>query len=110
MRKLLTSALLFVCATAVQAQEPVAQDPVEAPAAASAPAPAAADAPAAPAPDAPVKVDLKTRSAAAAAVEAATIRAPVDFDETAQDVTAPRNFWWLVGAIVLAGVILALVL
>lgn len=108
MRKLLTTALLFVCATAVQAQEPVAQEPIQAPAAAT--APAAADAPAAPAPDAPVKVDLKTRSAAAAAVEAATIRAPVDFDETAQDVTAPRNFWWLVGAIVLAGVILALVL
>lgn len=110
MKRILTSALLLVCASAVQAQDPVTQERTEAPAAVSTPAPAAADAPAAPAPDAPVKVDLKTRSAAAAAVEAATIRAPVDFDEAAQDVTAPRNFWWLVGAIVLAGVILAVLL
>lgn len=111
MRKVLAFALLFVSATAVQAQEPAVQEAVESPTAIEAPAaPSASDAGPATAPETPPTVDLKTRSAAASAVDAATMRAPVDFDEAAQDVTAPRNFWWLVGAIVLAGVILALVL
>jgi hypothetical protein len=38
------------------------------------------------------------------------VRAPIDIDQPAQDITAPQNFWWLVGAIVLAGIILAVLL
>ena len=102
MRKFVMCALLFGFTSAAQAQEPVAREPV-----AATPAEEAA----APAPDAPAPVvDLKPGSATAAAIDAATLRAPVDADDTVQDVTAPRNFWWLVGAIVLAGVILAVLL
>lgn len=114
MRKLTVFALLLFCATAVQAQEPVTQQPVEpvtTEAAPAAPAPAPTEAGPARAPDAPVpSVDLSPRSPTAAAIDAATMRAPADMDEAAQDVTAPRNFWWLVGAIVLGGIILAVLL
>ncbi|MGH7465892.1 MAG: hypothetical protein ACREK1_12000, partial [Longimicrobiales bacterium] len=127
MRRFLTFALLFVCTTAVQAQEPAAREAVEPlePAATQAEAPPTATAATKPAPtetaatvsapvrapDAPVPVvDMNPRSSTASAVNAATLRAPVDVDETAQDITAPRNFWWLVGAIVLAGIILAVLL
>lgn len=110
MSRVLPFVLLFVSATAVQAQKPAEPQPVEPPTAIEAPAAPAAETAPGQAPDTPPTVDLKNRSEAAAAVDAATIRAPVDFDEAAQDVTAPRNFWWLVGAIVLAGVILAVLL
>jgi hypothetical protein len=112
MRTFLPFALLFVGAAAVQAQEPVAQEPVERAAteASRTEAQATEGAPV-PAREEPAPVaDLKPRSEAASAIDAATLRAPVDVDETAQDITAPRNFWWLVGAIVLAGVILAVLL
>ncbi|HSJ30492.1 MAG TPA: hypothetical protein VK933_03600 [Longimicrobiales bacterium] len=109
MRKLTAFALLFICATAAQAQEPVTPQPATIEAAPAAPAPA--EATPARAPDAPVpSVDLSPRSPTAAAIDAATMRAPADMDEAAQDVTAPRNFWWLVGAIVLGGIILAVLL
>jgi hypothetical protein len=111
MRKLTAFALLFFCATAVQAQEPVTPQPATIEAAPAPPAPAPAEATPARAPDAPVpSVDLSPRSRTAAAIDAATMRAPADMDEAAQDVTAPRNFWWLVGAIVLGGIILAVLL
>jgi hypothetical protein len=55
-------------------------------------------------------IDLKTRSATASAVEAATMRAPAPDADVVQDVNPPPNFWWLVGGIVLAGVILAILL
>ncbi|HSK17604.1 MAG TPA: hypothetical protein VK912_00580 [Longimicrobiales bacterium] len=111
MRRLTAFALLFFCATAVQAQDPVPQEPVTTEVAPAAPAPAAAEAAPARAPEAPVpSVDLSPRSPTATAIDAATMRAPADMDEAAQDVTAPRNFWWLVGAIVLGGIILAVLL
>ena len=112
MRKVLAFVLMTVCATAVQAQERVAPAPdapvaidavtVEAPPAETATTPKRGN-------DVPV-IDMNPRNTTAAAVDAATMRAPVDVDETAQDVTAPRNFWWLVGAIVLAGIVLAVLL
>jgi hypothetical protein len=102
MKQFLLFALMFSCAAAVQAQEPAGQDPAE---------PAAERELSVPAEEAPVPVvDLKTRSATAAAVDAATLRAPADMDLVDQSIDAPRNFWWLVGAIVLAGIILAVVL
>jgi hypothetical protein len=109
MKKILTFALLFVCASAVEAQEPTRDVPAPSAIEAAAPAAPAAAAPAtAPAPEAPV-VDLRVRSATSAAIDAATLRAPAPAAEAVvQD--APRNFWWLVGAIVLAGIILAVVL
>ena len=116
MKKLTAFALLFACATAIQAQEPVTQEPVTqepvtTEAAAAAPVSPPAQAAPASAPDAPVpSVDLSPRSPTAAAIDAATMRAPADMDEAAQDITAPRNFWWLVGAIVLGGIILAVLL
>lgn len=106
MRIYVPFAMLFICATAVEAQEPVAQEPVEATSAT--PAPAEAE----PVTDrtAPPVVDLKTHSVTASAVEAATLRAPApDVDEMVMQ-DPPRNFWWLVGGIVLAGVILAILL
>jgi hypothetical protein len=109
MRKLFMFAALLASATAVQAQE--------APREAQAPVPVEAtvetEATAVPSTDAqaPVEtVDLNPRSTTAASIEAATVRAPVDVEESAQDVTTPRNFWWLVAAIVLAGVLLAVLL
>jgi hypothetical protein len=111
MRKYLPFAMLFICATAVQAQEPVAQEPVEATTVETAQAAASIDASVTtdrtPAP----AIDLKTRSATATAVDAATMRAPApDVDNVTQDIDAPNNWWWMVGGIVLAGVILALIL
>lgn len=112
MRKYLPFAMLFICATAVQAQEPVAQEPaqpatVEADPATPALAEAAVSSDGAPAP----VVDLKTRSATATALDAATMRAPApDADSMVQEIDAPANWWWMVGGIVLAGVILALIL
>ncbi|MBR9990475.1 MAG: hypothetical protein KFH98_12010 [Gemmatimonadetes bacterium] len=109
MRKILTFAMLFACATAVQAQEAPREAgeavPVEATTVES-----AATAEAVPAETPVPTVDLNPRNTTAGAIDAATLRAPADFDEAAQDVTTPRNFWWLVGAIVLGGIILALVL
>lgn len=111
MKKYLPFALLFICASAIEAQEPVANEPV-----AQAPAEAASVTPT-PADEAAVTdrgerpvIDLKTRSATASAVEAATMRAPAPDVDVVQDVNPPRNFWWLVGGIVLAGVILAILL
>ena len=102
MRKIVMCVLLFGFTSAAQAQEPVVREPVPPPLTEEATTPA---------PDAPAPVvDLKPRSTTAAAIDAATLRAAVDADDTVQDVTAPRNFWWLVGAIVLAGVILAVLL
>lgn len=112
MRKVLAFVLMTVCATAVQAQDPVAPAP-DAPVATEA---VTIDAPATEAVTTPKRgsdvpvIDMNPRNTTAAAVDAATLRAPVDVDENAQDVTAPRNFWWLVGAIVLAGILLAVLL
>jgi hypothetical protein len=109
MRKYLPFAMLFICATTVQAQEPVAQEPVEAATVQAAPAASEAAVASDRAP-APV-VDLKTRSATATAVDAATLRAPApDADNMVQEINTPTNWWWMVGGIVLAGVILALLL
>jgi hypothetical protein len=103
--------MLFICASAIEAQEPVVNEPV-----AQAPVEAASVTPT-PAEEAAVTdrvarpaTDLKTRSATASAVEAATMRAPAPDADVIQDVNPPPNFWWLVGGIVLAGVILAILL
>ena len=112
MRVLVSFASLLICATAAQAQAPVRQDPV-APPAAEAAAAATLDA-ATPVPA--DLVDVKARSVTAADIGAVRLPAPSasetpsDTDEAAQDITAPRNFWWLVGGIVLAGIILAVLL
>jgi hypothetical protein len=111
MKKYLPFAMLFICASAIEAQEPVVNEPV-----AQAPVEAASVTPT-PAEEAAVTdrvarpaTDLKTRSATASAVEAATMRAPAPDADVVQDVNPPPNFWWLVGGIVLAGVILAILL
>lgn len=111
MKKYLPFATLFICATAIEAQQPVAnqpvmQDPVEDASVAPVPAEEAAVTDR----TAPPVIDLKTRSATASAVEAATMRAPAPDADVVQDVNPPPNFWWLVGGIVLAGVILAILL
>ena len=106
MKKYVPFAMLFLCATAVEAQTPVVQEPVEATPVAPAPAEAA------PVTDrtAPPVVDLKTHSVTASAVEAARLRAPAPDADVMVVQNPPPNFWWLVGGIVLAGVILALLL
>ncbi|HEX2167875.1 MAG TPA: hypothetical protein VHG09_11645 [Longimicrobiales bacterium] len=112
MRKLLAFVFLFVSATGVQGQDPVTQEPAEPSKTAEAPATAESQVePEGPASETRTpKVDMMSHSAATAAHDVATVRAPVDFDQPAQDVTAPQNFWWLVGAIVLGGIILAVLL
>lgn len=111
MKALVSFASLLLCASAAQAQSPDRQNPVAPPAAEAASTAAEAAAPAATA-----VVDVKARAVTAAEVGAVRLPAPApaetptDSDEAAQDITAPRNFWWLVGGIVLAGIILAVIL
>jgi hypothetical protein len=111
MKKYFPFALLFICASAIEAQEPVVNEPVvNAPVEAASVSPAPAEEAAVTGRAAPPVIDLKTRSATASAVEAATMRAPAPDADVVQDVNPPPNFWWLVGGIVLAGVILAILL
>ena len=111
MKKYVPFAMLFICASAIEAQEPVVSEPVaEAPVEGALVTPTPAEEAAATDRTAPLVIDLKTRSATASAVEAATMRAPAPDVDVVQDVNPPPNFWWLVGGIVLAGVILALLL
>lgn len=108
MREFVSFASLLVCATAVHAQTPVRQEPVAPPAAEA----AAGTSVGIPAP----AIDIAPRSVTADDVSAVRIQAPSsagtlsDGDAMAQDITAPQNFWWLVGGIVLAGLILAVLL
>jgi hypothetical protein len=111
MKKYLPFAMLFICASAVEAQEPVVDEPVAQTRAETASVtPTPAEGAAVTDRTARPVIDLKTRSATASAVEAATMRAPAPDVDLVQDVNPPPNFWWLVGGIVLAGVILALLL
>ena len=111
MKKYLPFALLFICASAIDAQEPAANEPAaQSPVEAASVTPTPAEGAAVTDPTAPPVIDLKTRSATASAVEAATMRAPAPDADVVQDVNPPPNFWWLVGGIVLAGVILAILL
>lgn len=106
MRKVLSFAVLFLCAGAVQAQEPVAQEPIE-------PVPASMTAVELAEPAAPV-FDMKTQTRTdAAGLSELRLRAPAPADagvDAAMVQDIPRNFWWLVGGIVLAGIILAVIL
>lgn len=111
MKKYLPFAMLFICASAIEAQEPVVNEPVaQATVEAASVTPTPAEEAAATDGTAPPVIDLKTRSATASAVEAATMRAPAPDADVVQDINTPPNFWWLVGGIVLAGVILAILL
>lgn len=110
MRKLLALALLLVSSTAVHGQEPAAQERADAPAATESAVTPASQLPEEPAPVTTPKVDMLGHTANASR-DIAPLRAPADFDQpAAQDITAPQNFWWLVGAIVLGGIILAVLL
>lgn len=101
--KVLPIALLLASATAVSAQEParaVRSEPV--PATAPAPAARPAETVAKPAEEA------KTESVVLRKSSFEQVRtAPA---ETAARQTIPHNWWWTVAAIVLAGIILALIL
>lgn len=102
MKAVLPFALLFVCTAAVQAQAPARTQPTEPPPAQAAPASDGASSTPAP--------PQSTRRATASEISAVRLRAPVERDDTDQGFDPPRNFWWTVGAIVLAGIILAILL
>lgn len=105
MKLVLPIVILLACGTAVEAQQRVntlpESVPVVAPAAVV--APAVQTVPILPVPAADAET-VETDAAAATA----TIDAPAEHAVAAQ--STPNNFWWLVGGIVLAGVILALLL
>ena len=104
MRSVLPAVLLIASATAVSAQEPAAV--VREPAAAATPAAAR---PASPA-EAVVKVEeTKTESVVLKRTRFETVRT-VATEETAARQTIPHNWWWTVGAIVLALLIVAVIL
>lgn len=110
MKMILPFALLFVSATAVQAQEPVKTAPVEDPTPVVAPtltqqAPIDLDAPIVPALQADAETDKAANATDRVNAESNSSDAPA---AAVQD--TPRNWWWLVGAMVLAGVILAVLL
>ena len=102
MRSVLPIALLLASASVVSAQEPahaVRPEPVPAPVPATAPAagqPAATEA-------TPAETSVILRKSSFEQVR--TVPA-----ETSARQTIPHNWWWTVGAIVLAGIILALIL
>ncbi|CAN5697937.1 hypothetical protein BH23GEM10_BH23GEM10_09580 [soil metagenome] len=109
MKMILPFALLFVSATAVQAQEPVKTAPVD-PTPVVAPtltqqAPIDLDAPIVPALQADAETDRAVTTTDRVNAESSTSDAPA-----AAVQNTPRNWWWLVGALVLAGVILAVLL
>jgi hypothetical protein len=111
MKKYLPFAMLFICASAIEAQEPVVKETVVQPTfEAASVTPTPAEEGVVTNSDTRPVIDLKSRSATASAVEAATMRTPAPDVDVAQDINPPPNFWWLVGGIVLAGVILAILL
>lgn len=106
MRSLGTAVLALLIATAAQAQE--SQHPSFAqPAAPSVPVAASAPAPAEPSAEAPAAPEVPEIEPRLAEEERAA--APETDDAVAQPFTR-GSFWWYVGIIVVAGVILAVVL
>jgi hypothetical protein len=100
--KVLPVVLLLASATAISAQEPVRAVRAE-PVPATAPAPAKAAAETAAQPKETKTESLVLRKSSFEQVR--TVPA-----ESAARQTIPHNWWWTVGAIVLAGIILALIL
>lgn len=103
MRSVLPIAMLLASVTAISAQEPVRAVRAE-----SVPATAPAPANAAAAETAAQPKETKTESVVLRKSSFEQVRTVPA--ETASRQTVPHNWWWTVGAIVLAGIILALIL